>query len=126
MSAQPVEPSGWAWDEAIFEMPPSTEAALRIAVKRLDLVAAAEFEQEFRAAWQEAVQTDSTVPMHTFLHRWGVWVEMHRFPARAAHLHELEAAVDRAPSTEEARRAAEQVGKLLAVASAARTSGVSG
>lgn len=56
--------------EPLFPMPPSTEQALRVAVMSLDPAAAVRFENEFHAAWQEAVQTDSTVPMHTFLHRW--------------------------------------------------------
>ncbi|GDY45240.1 hypothetical protein SANT12839_061220 [Streptomyces antimycoticus] len=68
VSTQPIEDSH---DEPLFPMPPLTEQALRVAVRSLDLSAAVRFEEEFHSAWQEAVQTDSTVPMHTFLHRWG-------------------------------------------------------
>ncbi|MBZ4319700.1 hypothetical protein JNW98_10010 [Streptomyces sp. SCA2-4] len=97
-------------------MPPLTEAALRVAVARVDLSAAVRFEQEFHAAWQEAVQTDSTVPMHTFLHRWGVFVALRRIPSRAARLDELERAVGRAPTLEEARAASTEIAALLDMA----------
>ncbi|MFJ6589814.1 hypothetical protein ACIQPP_03150 [Streptomyces violaceusniger] len=51
--------------------------------------------------------------MHTFLHRWGVFVALRRHPDRARRLHELEAAVADAPSIEDARRASAQIGVLL-------------
>lgn len=50
--------------DVALPMPPLTETALRVAVNRIDLAAAVEFEQGFRQARQEAVQTDSTAPMH--------------------------------------------------------------
>ncbi|OMI39942.1 hypothetical protein [Streptomyces sparsogenes] len=111
MSTQPIEDSHH--DKPLFPMPPLTEQALRVAVRSLDLGAAVRFEEEFHSAWQEAVQTDSTVPMHTFLHRWGVFVALRRYPDRARRLHELEAAVAEAPSIEDARRASAEIGKLL-------------
>ncbi len=111
MSAQPVERHGP--DEPWFPMPPLTEAALRVAVTKLDLAAAVRFEQEFHAAWQEAVQTDSTVPMHTFLHRWGVFVALRRRPARAARLAELERAVAEASTREEAIARSSEIAVML-------------
>ena len=114
MSIGVVEPHQ---DEPLFPMPPLTEQALRVAVSRLDPAAAVRFETEFHAAWQEAVQTDSTVPMHTFLHRWAVFVALHRYPARSARLHELERAVAGAGTRDAARAAAAEVGALLDVAS---------
>ncbi|WP_063725458.1 hypothetical protein [Streptomyces sp. Tu 6176] len=53
--------------DTALPMPPLAEAALWVAVNRIDLTAAVEFEQEFRQAWQEAIQTDSTTPMHLFI-----------------------------------------------------------
>ncbi|MFI0910620.1 hypothetical protein [Streptomyces abikoensis] len=100
-------------DEPLIPMPPLTEAALRVAVTRLDLSAAIRFEHEFHAAWQEAVQTDSTVPMHTFLYRWGVFVALRRFPGRAARLAELEAAVAEATTRDEARAKSSEIAALL-------------
>ncbi|MFI6985707.1 hypothetical protein ACIBSV_45090 [Embleya sp. NPDC050154] len=75
---------GLAGKEPLFPMPPVTEQALRVAVLSLDPVAAVRFEQEFHGVWQEAVQTDSTVPMHTFLRRWAVFVALRRVPAPGA------------------------------------------
>lgn len=109
MSAQSVEHS----TDPLFPMPPISEASLRSAVRRLDLAEAVRFEQEFHAAWEEAVQTDSTVPMHTFLHRWGVWVAVRRIPARAARFHELERAIGMAPTKEDARAAAIEITAIL-------------
>jgi hypothetical protein len=94
-------------------MPPLTEQALRVAVRTVDLSASVRFESEFHSAWQEAVQTDSTVPMHTFLHRWGVFVALRRYPRRAQRLHELEQAVAQAADVEDARRASAEIGELL-------------
>lgn len=101
------------WGKPLFPIPPLTEMALRVAVKSLDPVAAVHFEDEFHAAWQEAVQTDSTVPMHTFLHRWAVFVELRRYPARAARLAELERKIAQAATCEAARDAAIEASELL-------------
>jgi hypothetical protein len=100
----------------LIPMPPLTEAALRVAVAALDLAASVRYEEEFHAAWQEAVQTDSTVPMHTFLQRWGVFVALRRHPARAVRLSELEHAAGRATDRAELRAIAEEIGSLVDLA----------
>jgi hypothetical protein len=102
--------------EALFPQPPRAEAALRIAVRRISPAEGVRFEQEFREAWQEAVQTDSTLPMHMFLLKWSEWVALHRFPARSTRLHELEKVVGQAKTGDEARAAAAEIGRLLAAA----------
>jgi hypothetical protein len=112
MSSQPIE-QPYAADGPLIPMPPLTEQALRTAVTTLDLAAAVRFETEFHAAWQEAVQMDSTVPMHTFLHRWGVFVALRRYPRRAALLDQLEREVARAETIEVARAAAAGIAELL-------------
>ncbi|MBB5936710.1 hypothetical protein [Streptomyces zagrosensis] len=100
-------------DEPLLPMPPLTEQALRVAVRTIDLSASIRFEAEFHDAWQEAVQTDSTVPMHTFLHRWVVFEALRRFPRRAQRLDALEHAVTDADNLEDARRASAEIGALL-------------
>lgn len=110
MSTQASSPAD---DEPLFPMPPVTEQALRVAVSRLDLAAAVRFETEFHAAWQEAVQIDSTVPMHTFLHRWAVFVALRRYPDRARRLHDLERTVAGAADSTTARHAAAEIADLL-------------
>ncbi|WP_346012434.1 hypothetical protein [Streptomyces sp. SID3343] len=107
---QSVEMSG---DVPLFPMPPVTEQALRVAVLSLEPAAAVRFEQEFHAAWQEAVQTDSTVPMHTFLRRWAVFVALRRVPARASRLRELEQAIANADTLAAARPAAAEIAAML-------------
>jgi hypothetical protein len=113
MSSQPAEQPYEAGDGPLIPMPPLTEQALRTAVSTLDLAAAVRFETEFHAAWQEAVQMDSTVPMHTFLHRWGVFVALRRYPRRAARLEALEREVSEARTIEEARAASAEIAELL-------------
>lgn len=71
------------------------------------------FQTEFHEAWQETVQMDSTVPMHIFLHRWGVFVALRRYPRRAARLDVLEREVAGAASIEEARVASAELADLL-------------
>jgi hypothetical protein len=116
MSAQHIErPTG---DEPLFPMPPITEASLRSAVRRLDLAEAVRYEQEFHAAWEEAAQTDSTTPMRTFLHRWGVFVALRRIPARAARFHELEREISEAPTKQDARAAGLEIADMIDKASA--------
>jgi hypothetical protein len=117
VSAQHVEHPPEA--DALFPQPPTTEVALRIAVRRLDLAASVEFEQGFHNAWQEAVQTDSTMPMHVFLRRWADWVSLHRYPSRAARLKELRRQFDKADTREDARAIAEEIAQLLALAGVA-------
>ncbi|MFD3685253.1 hypothetical protein ACFWTE_10595 [Nocardiopsis sp. NPDC058631] len=90
-----------------------TEQALRVAVSRLDLAEAVRFDAEFHQVWQEAVQTDSTVPMHTFLFRWAVFVELRRYPRRADRLRELEEIVGRAADVDAARDAAKEISQML-------------
>jgi hypothetical protein len=108
-----TQPASNPHDEPLFPMPPVSEAPLRAAVRRLDPVEAVRYEQEFHTAWEEALLTDSTVPMHTFLHRWAVFVALRRVPARAARLHELERAVGAAETKTEARAAAAEIAALL-------------
>ncbi|MFE5328924.1 hypothetical protein ACFRCG_21330 [Embleya sp. NPDC056575] len=100
-------------DAPLFPMPPVTEQALRVAVLSLDPAAAVRFEREFHSAWQEAVQTDSTVPMHTFLHRWAVFVALRRFPARARRLRELEQTIADANTFAATRPAAAEIAAML-------------
>lgn len=100
----------------LIPRPPKTEAALRVAVRQLDLAEAVKFEQEFREVWQEAAQTDSTVPMHTFLEKWAVWVELHRYPARSAKLRELERAFQETETREETREVGHEISELVQAA----------
>jgi hypothetical protein len=105
-------------NEPLFPMPPMSEAPLRAAVRHLDPTEAVRFEQEFHNAWEEALLSDSTVPMHTFLHRWAIFVALRRIPVRAARLRELEWAVGRAETKDAARAAATEISVMLSEAAA--------
>ncbi|RSS39712.1 hypothetical protein [Streptomyces sp. WAC08241] len=98
--------------DAALPMPPLTEAALRMAVNRIDLAAAV----QFRQAWQEAIQTDSTTPMRLFIRRWGIWVALRRTPERAARLHELETVSGTAEDRAVRRAASAEIGRMIAEA----------
>lgn len=113
-----VQPLGFSEeDEPLFAMPPVAEAPLRAAVQRLDPVAAVEFERDFHTAWEQALQSDSTVPMHMFLHKWAVHVALHRYPGRSARLRELEQAVGRTSDRQELRAIGAEMKRLLDEAS---------
>lgn len=114
MSAQHAERS----DAPLFPQPPKTEAALRVAVRRISPAEAVKFDQEFREVWQEAVQTDSVMPMRTFLEKWAVWVALHRYPARAERLRELERAFQETRTKEDMRKVGHEVSNLLKTAAA--------
>jgi hypothetical protein len=104
--------------DALFPQPPRTEAALRIAVKRISPAEGVRFEQEFREVWQEAVQTDSTMPMQTFLLKWSHWVALHRYPAWSTRLRELEGAFQEAESDDDIRKIGGEIARLLDAAEA--------
>jgi hypothetical protein len=71
------------------------------------------FEQEFRAAWEEAIQSGGVVPMHVFLHRWAVWVCIERHPAKAARQRELERIAGSSDDVRARRSAAAELARLL-------------
>ncbi|MGO4424003.1 hypothetical protein AB4Z54_36265, partial [Streptomyces sp. MCAF7] len=86
----------------LFPLPPPDAHALRDAVRAMDLTASTRFETELHDARQDAVKTNSTVPLGIFLHRWAVFVALRRHPARARRLQELEHAIGEAVGIEEA------------------------
>lgn len=53
---------------------PPVEAALRATVSALDLAAADRFDQELRAARQEAELTGSSAPLRLFVDRWRTYI----------------------------------------------------
>ena len=71
-----------------------------------------------RSAWEQALQSDSTVPMHMFLHKWAVHVALRRFPGRSARLRELEQAVGVTEDPAELRAIGAEMKRLLDEASA--------
>jgi hypothetical protein len=87
--------------DPLVPRPEMTAEALRVAVERLDA-------QQLPAFDADAVRGEPT-----FLPRWSLWVERHRFPAVARHVHGLEVAMGRAVTDEEARAVAVEMSTLL-------------
>lgn len=114
MSAQPAEHADQ--EQPLISMPPIAEASLRVAVRRLDLVAAVKYEEEFRTAWEEALQSESILPMRNFLQRWAMFVALHRHPARSARFRRLEAASAASDDRAEIYEAAAEMSRMLTAA----------
>ncbi|WP_254712204.1 DUF6247 family protein [Streptomyces sp. TRM64462] len=86
MTAHSAEPEF----EPLIPMPPLTPEALRTAVERLTPTRVQAFVQDLVEATTNAQQTQSLAPLRTFVHTWGVFVAIQRYPSRAARLSHLE------------------------------------
>ncbi|MCN9244161.1 DUF6247 family protein [Streptomyces sp. RY43-2] len=86
MTAQHPEPR----PEPLLPMPALTPEALRTAVERLTPSRVPAFVQDLVEATTNAQQTQSLAPLRAFVHTWGVFVAIQRYPSRAAHLRRLE------------------------------------
>ncbi|MFI6050681.1 ATP-binding protein [Streptomyces violascens] len=81
-------------DGPVMRRPELTLPALRQAVATVAAPRLPEFFDEFQQAFVRAGDEDSGVPIRMFYQRWGVVVEIERYPARARRLHAAERAVD--------------------------------
>ncbi|KPI13124.1 hypothetical protein OK074_8852 [Actinobacteria bacterium OK074] len=87
MTALPAEPYA---DEPLIPMPALTPEALRTAVERLTPSRMQAFVRDLVDATTSAQQVQSLAPLRTFVHTWGVFVAIQRYPSRAARLSQLE------------------------------------
>ncbi|ATW52716.1 hypothetical protein CGZ69_19215 [Streptomyces peucetius subsp. caesius ATCC 27952] len=71
-------------------MPALTPDALRGAVEKLTPSRMPAFVRDLVDATTSAQQLQSLAPLRTFVHTWGVFVAIQRYPARAARLRHLE------------------------------------
>ncbi|WP_219505126.1 DUF6247 family protein [Nonomuraea ceibae] len=89
--------------EALIPRPPLTTAALRAAVAHIAPAYLGQFVEHLDQATEQAARQSTVAPLRAFLAQWGQFVAIHRFPGRAARLHELEqqvaAASDRRTAT---------------------------
>ncbi len=90
MTALPVDPQV---AEPLIPMPALTPDALRAAVESLTPSRMPTFVRDLVDATTSAQQLQSLAPLRTFVHTWGVFVAIQRYPARAARLRHLEEAV---------------------------------
>ncbi len=71
-------------------MPALTPDALRGAVERLTPSRMPTFVRDLVDATTSAQQEQSLAPLRTFVHTWGVFVAIQRYPSRGARLRHLE------------------------------------
>ncbi|MEU9388852.1 hypothetical protein AB0D86_02480 [Streptomyces sp. NPDC048324] len=90
MTALPADPQP---DEPLIPMPALTPGALRTAVASLTPSRMPAFVSDLVDATTWAQQLQSFGPLRTFVHTWGVFVAVQRYPARAARLRQLEESV---------------------------------
>ncbi|MEU9148871.1 hypothetical protein [Streptomyces sp. NPDC048349] len=112
MTAQQLEDGG-----PLIPQPAMTREALRDAVRRIDMANLAVLDKECNEAFDRAAETGAINPLRFFLIKWATHVAIHRWPARAAALHEAERVAGDPTATEEEFRAAmETSSRILAEA----------
>lgn len=79
--------------EALIPRPPLTTAALRAAIAQIAPAYLGQFVDHLDQATEQAARQSTIAPLQSFLQQWGEFVAIHRFPARATRLRELEAEV---------------------------------
>ncbi|MHB9857887.1 DUF6247 family protein [Streptomyces sp. YIM S03343] len=90
MTAPHAEPQA---TEPLIPMPALTPDALSAAVERLTPSRMQGFVRDLIDATTNAQQAESLAPLHTFVHTWGAFVAIQRYPSRAARLRHLEEVV---------------------------------
>lgn len=83
---------------------------------RLSPVSVAQFDTELRQVLKAGARAGNSAALHTFLHRWSVFVVIKRQPERATRLREFERIVSESEDRKERRAAAAGIGALLAEA----------
>ncbi|MBD0747359.1 hypothetical protein BG418_37675 [Streptomyces sp. CBMA152] len=102
-------------DGPIIPRPALTLPALRQAVATVAPSRLPEFFEELQDAFVRAGEEDSVVPIRMFYQRWGVVVEIERYPATARRLHAAERRVDSA-DPEARNQAVREAGDIVRAA----------
>lgn len=79
--------------EPLIPMPALTPDALCAAVEKLTPSRMPAFVRDLVDATTNAERAQSLAPLRTFVHTWGVFVAIQRYPLRAARLRHLEEVV---------------------------------
>ncbi|MBV9025271.1 MAG: hypothetical protein JO362_16105 [Streptomycetaceae bacterium] len=90
-------------DEPVIPMPALTPGALRSAVAQIAPAYLPAFVEHLDEAAEQAAAQSTIAPLRSFLQRWGEFVAIQRYPARAVRLRELETAAENAPDREALR-----------------------
>lgn len=88
-------------DTPLIPMPPITSAGLRAAVAQIAPARLPSFVKDLDQAVEWAAEASDIAPLRTFLIRWGEFVAIQRYPARAARLRALEDAAQEVSGREE-------------------------
>ncbi|NJP94776.1 hypothetical protein HCN51_35980 [Nonomuraea sp. FMUSA5-5] len=103
-------------DEALIPRPPLTTAELRAAVAQIAPAYLGQFVDHLDQATEQAARQSTVAPLHGFLAQWGEFVAIHRHPARAARLRELEQQVADATDRRTVSAALAQIREITAAA----------
>jgi hypothetical protein len=96
----------------LIPMPALTPAALRTAVAQIAPAHLPAFVEHLDRAVEQAAAQSTISPLRTFLQRWGEFVAIQRYPARAARLRELETAAETAADREALRSALDGIQRI--------------
>lgn len=113
MTAPPADPQA---DEPLIPMPPLTPEALHAAVEKLTPSRMQTLVCDLVEATTSAQEAQSLAPLRGFVHRWGVFVGIQRYPSRAARLRHLEEVVS--SGVEDPTNAIAEIRKIHADAAA--------
>ncbi|MER5441314.1 hypothetical protein [Streptomyces sp. NPDC002790] len=102
-------------ERPLIPAPELTLPALRQAVATVVPSRLPEFFQDLQKAFVRAGDEDSVVPIRMFYRRWGVIVEIERYPETARSLHAAERAVD-SPAPEAREQAVQEAGDIVRAA----------
>ncbi|MFE2426703.1 hypothetical protein ACFXJ5_08105 [Streptomyces sp. NPDC059373] len=111
MGAQPAHHDG-----PTIPRPDRTPDALREAIARVAPHRLSEMEKEKNETLALAVQENSIGPIHMFLLRWAVAVEIERFPETSKRLHRAEQVAADSADADLARRAVREAGEIIRAA----------
>ncbi|WP_066364863.1 DUF6247 family protein [Herbidospora mongoliensis] len=99
--------------EAIIPRPPLTTAALRAALAQIAPAYLGQFIEHLDQATEQAARQSTVAPLHAFLTQWGEFVAIHRHPAMANRLRELEQRVATATDRQAVTVAMAEIREIL-------------
>jgi hypothetical protein len=108
MSAQHTPPEG-----PLIAKPAQTPGGLRRAIAQIAPASLPRFQEHLEQAAEQAAKQGSTAYLRTFLLQWGMFIEIQRYPARAARFRELEDAAQNAPDRESMSAALAEIREIM-------------
>jgi hypothetical protein len=100
-------------DTPLVPMPALTAGALRAAVAQIAPAHLPAFVEHLDQAVEQASAQSTITPLRSFLTWWGGFVAIHRFPATAARLRELEHAAETATDRDSVRPVLAEIRQIM-------------